>query len=260
MPRMRFSPAAGTHSVSSIAFSASWRSVWLPLLGMPLSGLVHGDEPLRRVAEDDRLLRAPGVRILVLEAAARDERAGVGQRLDDGVVGVALVALLVEHALALEARRVLGQHAVGVDGERDRRVDAALLQLGAARHPDVVVVGAVAGRGVHEAGAGVVGDVIAVEQGHVEVVAERRAADARRLAPPELSAVNVAHASRMLRPSQPSSRLARACRRGRSLSPTLAQLPSGAAVDLVKAVVDLRRERDGAVAGDRPRRRRPDDD
>ena len=39
MPRMRFSPDSGTHSVSSIAFTASWRSVWLPLLGMPLTGL-----------------------------------------------------------------------------------------------------------------------------------------------------------------------------------------------------------------------------
>ena len=39
MPRMRFSPDCGTHSVSSIAFTASWRSVWLPLLGMPFTGL-----------------------------------------------------------------------------------------------------------------------------------------------------------------------------------------------------------------------------
>ena len=66
------------------------------------------------------------MRILVLQAAARDECAGFAERLDDRVVGVALVALFGEDALALEARRVLGQHAVGIDGERDRRVDAAL--------------------------------------------------------------------------------------------------------------------------------------
>ena len=57
----------------------------------------------------------------MLQAAARDHVAGLGQRLDDGVVGVALVALLVEDALALEARRVLGHDAVGIDGEGDRR-------------------------------------------------------------------------------------------------------------------------------------------
>ena len=41
-----------------------------------LQVLVHGDEPLRRVAEDDRLLGAPAVRILVLQAAAGEQRAG----------------------------------------------------------------------------------------------------------------------------------------------------------------------------------------
>ena len=50
------------------------------------------------------------------------------------------------------------------------------------RGPDLEVLAAVAGRGVHEAGAGVVGDVIAGEQRHVEIVAaiEPLAADARR--------------------------------------------------------------------------------
>ena len=43
--------------------------------------LVHRDEPLRRVAEDDRLFRAPGMRILMLEPAARDQHAVVGQEL-----------------------------------------------------------------------------------------------------------------------------------------------------------------------------------
>ena len=47
-----------------------------------------------------------------------------------------------------------------------RAISAALLG-----HPDLEVVAAVAGRGVHEAGAVLVGDVIAVEQGDVEVVA-----------------------------------------------------------------------------------------
>ncbi len=39
MPRMRRSPDWGTHSVSPIALLASWRRLWLPLLGTPLSGL-----------------------------------------------------------------------------------------------------------------------------------------------------------------------------------------------------------------------------
>ncbi len=66
----------------------------------PGDRLVHGDEPLRRVAEDDRLLRPPRMRVLMLELAARDQRARRDQRVDDGLVGVALLALVGEHALA----------------------------------------------------------------------------------------------------------------------------------------------------------------
>ena len=64
-----------------------------------VEGPVHGDEPLRRVAEDDRLLRAPAMGILMLQAATGQNVASPRQRLDDGVVGVALGALVIEHAL-----------------------------------------------------------------------------------------------------------------------------------------------------------------
>ena len=70
--------------------------------------LVHGDEPLRRVAEDHRLLRAPGMRILVLQPAAGHERAGLDQRLDHRLVGVALLALVGDDALPAKPRRLLG--------------------------------------------------------------------------------------------------------------------------------------------------------
>ena len=62
-------------------------------------------------------------------------------------------------------------------------VDAALLQLRRVLHPDVEVLAAVAGRGVHEARAVLVRDVIAGEQRHIEVVAhaaQRMRADHRR--------------------------------------------------------------------------------
>ena len=45
--------------------------------------LVHVDEPLRRVAEDHRLLRAPGMRIGMLQPSAGKERVRLDQRLDD---------------------------------------------------------------------------------------------------------------------------------------------------------------------------------
>ena len=92
--------------------------------------LVHVDEPLRRVAEDDRLLRAPGMRIAVLQPAAREQHVALDQRLDDGLVGVALLAVVVDDArraalaVRAEARRVLGEEAGIVDGEGDVGVDA----------------------------------------------------------------------------------------------------------------------------------------
>ena len=58
------------------------------------------------------------MRILVLEAAARDDIAGLGQRLDHRVVGVALLALVVDDALAGEAGRLFGEGAVFIDGVR----------------------------------------------------------------------------------------------------------------------------------------------
>ena len=55
--------------------------------------LVHGDEPLRRVAEDHRRLGAPGVRVLVLQPAAGQERPGLDQLVDHRVVGAPELAL-----------------------------------------------------------------------------------------------------------------------------------------------------------------------
>ncbi len=70
---------------------------------------------------------------------------------------------------------MVGEGAVLVDGVGDRGVDAARVEFARIRGPDVKVLAAVAGRGVHEAGAGVVGDVVAGQQRHGEFVA---AADA----------------------------------------------------------------------------------
>ena len=115
------------------------------------------------------------MRILMLEPAARQQHAGLDQRLDHGLVGVAFFALVVDDALAREARRLIGERAVLVDGVGDRGVDAARFQLARVRGPDVEVLAAMAGRGVDEAGAGVVGDMVAFEQRHAELVTAGKA-------------------------------------------------------------------------------------
>ena len=101
----------------------------------------------------------------MFQAPARQQHAGLDQRLDHRLVGVALFALVVDDAFSGEARRLIGEGAVFIDGVGNRGVDAARFQRARIRGPDIEVFAAVAGRGVHEAGAGVVGDVIAFEQG-----------------------------------------------------------------------------------------------
>ena len=89
-------------------------------------GPVHGEKPLRRVAEDDRLLRTPAVRILVLEPPAGENGARLDQRLDHRLVRIALLAFLGYDAQTLEARRLLGEGAVLIDRVGDALIDAAL--------------------------------------------------------------------------------------------------------------------------------------
>ncbi len=60
-------------------------------------GLIDGDEPLRRVAVDDRRFRPPGMRIVMLVARVhRNERVCFLQRLNNGRVGVSHIVELAE--------------------------------------------------------------------------------------------------------------------------------------------------------------------
>jgi hypothetical protein len=69
-------------------------------------------------------------------------------------------------AVRSEAGRVLGVIAGIIDGEGDGGGDAARLEIASRVHPGLEVLAAMAGRGVHEAGTGIVGDMIASDQRH----------------------------------------------------------------------------------------------
>src|SRR5262249_18902173 len=107
----------------------------------------------------------------MFEPSAGDERMLAEQGLDHRLVGVALVAAVIDHALALETRRVLGEATVAVDGKGNGGVDAAPLELGGMRDKHIEVFAPVAGRGGDEAGAVLGGDVITGEQGNTEAIA-----------------------------------------------------------------------------------------
>ena len=95
------------------------------------------------------------------------------KRVNDGLVGVAGFAFVVDDALALEAGRLVGEGAVLVDGVGNARIDAALLEQPRARGPKLEVLAPVAGRGMDEARARVFRDMVAVEQGNDEAIAVR---------------------------------------------------------------------------------------
>ena len=107
------------------------------------------------------------MRILVLQPPAREQHVALDQLVDHRLVGVALLAVVVDDArrptfaVRPEARRVLGEEAGIVDREGDARVDAPALQVPGSVHPGVKVFAAMARRGVHEARAGIVGDMVA---------------------------------------------------------------------------------------------------
>src|SRR5690242_622859 len=101
------------------------------------------------------------MRVLMLEPAARNEHAGADQSLYYCVIGIAPLSDFGQHPFACEARRLLGETAVGIDRVGNCRIDAPGGKLGGVCRPYLEVVAAVAGRGVHEARSSVFGDVIA---------------------------------------------------------------------------------------------------
>ncbi len=196
----------------------------------------------------------------MLEPAARDQHPGVGQRLDDRLVGVAFVALFGEHALAGKTWRLRGEAAVLIDGIGNGRGDAALGKRTRIRGPDVEILAAVAGRGMHETGAGVLGHVIAGQQRNVEPVTvvkfvQRMPADDR----PQLCGVDASDLFERRHPRLAQHIERQPVRQNEEVAgfrPVVGRRVG----DFVETVFDARRIADRAIARNRPRRRRPDDD
>ena len=145
MPRNRLRPHSGWKSISSIR--RVQRQV-AQRASVALRRLVDGDEPLLRArSEDHGRLAAPVVRVAV--HVKRSDR-GRGDRDSRRCSVTAVVG--VPHAHAAQPLR----HGVVVRAVvLDRAVDRRALRADAR----VVVLGAVPGRGVHEPGAVLEGDV-----------------------------------------------------------------------------------------------------
>ena len=100
MPLMRFCPDGGTHCVTEIACSARARSVSpdfaLPFSTMSLSIAMNHCGVLRKITG---FFERQECGYWCLSRPRAEQLAGLDQRLDHGLVGVALFALVVDDAL-----------------------------------------------------------------------------------------------------------------------------------------------------------------
>ncbi|MNU56747.1 hypothetical protein D3C71_458480 [compost metagenome] len=222
-----------------------------------LQRLIHADEPLRRVAEDDRGLGAPRVRIGVLHPAARQQIARLDQLFDHRAVGGAelagLLALGLQHLQAGEQGDVVIIGAVGVHRVRHLAVAVGL--------PDGVVIRAVARRSVDKAGAGVVGHMVAGQQGHGEAVTRvQRRQRVGAFQTRGVDGVDAGEAADLGRLEHVLGQLVRDDEAIARLGPGLVVQTFLQRRDLIEAIGDLGAVADGAVGRDGPGRGRPDDD
>ena len=110
------------------------------------------------------------MRILVLEFSPCEKIAGFGERLNDRLVGVALIALVVDDAVAGKPWRFLGEETVGVNRIGDAGVDILCEKCAAIRHPNIEVVAAVARRSMNKARACFVANVLAIKKRYGKIV------------------------------------------------------------------------------------------
>ena len=118
--------------------------------------MVDAHEPLLGREKNQRIVASPAMRIAVREILRVQQRADGAQFFDDRIVRL-------EDVLPFPLAAVAREHSAAVD--RSERLDSVLLA-------DDEILVAVAGRGMHEAGAGVGGDVIGVHQ--LDVARQKR--------------------------------------------------------------------------------------
>ena len=99
----------------------------------------------------------------MLQPPAGDQRAGLVQGRDHRLVRPTLLALVGDDRFAGKAGGIGGERTVRTDGEGNRRLDTPGLEPGFGAGPGLEIVPTVARRGVDEAGAGIVGDMVAGE-------------------------------------------------------------------------------------------------
>lgn len=117
------------------------------------------------------------------------------------------------------------------------------------RHPGIKVLAAMAGRGVHEARAGIVSNMIAIEKRHLETVAER----GERMSAGERGQIGSGHIAKtlVLQLCLGKGLFRQLVGENKFLAGTRAEIIDGFR-DLIEAIGYARGVCDRAIAGDRP--------
>ena len=203
---------------------------------------VHADEPLRRGTEDQRSLGPPGMRIGMHQLAPRQQTTGLRQRRADRVGD--LVDMLPG-----EMRHPGVEGAIRPDRVRH-------LQPMHAAEREILL--AMAGGDMHEAGAGIGGDIVGSIDRHIMIIApaaHRVGADSTN----QIGALEHMH-HMMRRDAGILADLRQQRQRDQDHFTRPCQAAFRHAVHADQGVVDAGTAGDGAVAGHGPGRRGPDDD
>src|SRR6185437_7109917 len=104
------------------------------------------------------------------QSPARDDHAGLDQRLDHRLVGIALFAFVVDNTLAGETGCLIGKSAVFIDGIGNGGIDAVFAKPSGVRSPNYKILSSMTWRSVDEASASIIRDVFAGEKGNTEII------------------------------------------------------------------------------------------
>src|SRR6516165_10412435 len=110
------------------------------------------------------------MRVLMLEASARNDHAGPDERLDHGLVGVAFFALVIDDAFASKTGRRLRESSVFIHRIRNSRVQASGIQQRLVTHPNLEVFPTVPWRSVNKARANVIGYMVTRKKWDDEII------------------------------------------------------------------------------------------
>ncbi len=224
---------------------------------------IHRDEPLRRPTPDHRGLGPPRVRITQRRDAPRQQRARLDQLVHHRLVRRPILsALLAVDRDDLEPLKTGTDIRVApelVDSVRDRDVDAFSLKPLGIRHPDFVVILAMARRGVNKARARIVRNMCPSKHRDIEAVALtcKRVRQRHVLKHGSVDITDTLPAAGLSGLHHALGELVCDDQLVARLDPWLERKTLLERFALIQAVGDLRIERDCAVCGYRPRRSRP---